>query len=124
MPKTIRTILFSLALGLIIDYLNGAYQFSQVYGAAVSGLAFLTLYCIGSTLCSSVVYRVRLGQASDRFLAPCGTDSRDLKANLPMIFMSIAYSSESIDRFLWVALSIAIGDIYYFKYRSHQAKET
>lgn len=124
MLKSIATILFSLAMGLTIDYLNGAYQFSQVYGAAVPGLAFLTLYCIGSTLCSSVVYRLRLGQASDRFLAPCGTDSRDLQANLPMMIMFIAFTSQSIDSFLWVALSITIGDIYYFKYRPHQTKET
>jgi len=122
MPKSIITILFSLALGLAIDYLNEAYQFSQAYGT-VSGLAFLTLYCIASTVSSSIIYKMRLGQASDRFLTPCGTDKHGLLANLPMIIMFIAFTSQSIDSFLWVALSIAIGDIWYFNYRSQQAKE-
>ena len=122
MPKSIVTILFSLALGLSIDHLNGAYQFSQVYGT-VSGFAFFTLYCIASTVSSSLIYKVRLGQASDRFLAPCKMGTLDFQANLPMMIMFIAYTSQSIDSFLWVALSIAIGDIWYFNYSSHQAKE-
>ncbi|WP_263053381.1 hypothetical protein [Shewanella sediminis] len=41
-----------------------------------------------------------------------------------MMIIFIAFTSQSIDSFLWVALSIAIGDIWYFNYRSHQAKET
>lgn len=123
MSKPIKTVIFSLVLGLTIDYLNEAYQFSLAYGT-VSGLAFLTLYAICGTIFSSVIYKVSLGQASDRFLAPCGTNKRELQANLPMMMMFIAYTSQSIDSFLWVALSITIGDIYYFNYRSHQAKKT
>ncbi|RTR27208.1 hypothetical protein [Shewanella atlantica] len=118
MSKSIATVLFSLALGLVADHLNGVYQFSQLYGTAVSGLAFLTLYCICGTFCSSLVYKISLGQAADRFFGPCKTDTWEFLANAPMIIMSIAYSSKSIDSFLWVALSIAIGDLYFFKYRT------
>ncbi len=123
MPKSIMTILFSLALGLVIDHLNGAYLFSQAYGSLVSGLAFLALFFICSSFYSSVVYKVRLGQAFDRFLAPYGTDTLKLLVNLPMTIMFIAFTSGAIDHFLWVALSIAIGDLYYFKYRPQQAEE-
>ncbi|WP_299790643.1 hypothetical protein [uncultured Shewanella sp.] len=122
MYRLIATILFSFTLGLGADHLDGVYRFSQVYGS-VSGLAFLTLYVICGTLYSSLIYKIKPGQAADRFFALCKFGTLNFQANLPMIIMLIAYSSGAIDSFLWLALSIAIGDICYFKDRGTQAKQ-
>ncbi|WP_220756599.1 hypothetical protein [Shewanella colwelliana] len=114
MFKTVATIIFSIIIGWGVDLLNVTYEVKMNYGVLVSGVLFLFLYMLASSFYSKSIYKVTLTESFDRFFFPVKPYQLAILTNLPLIVAFMAYNSNYIESFVFITLSVAVGDIYYF----------